>query len=258
MTISDDSQKILDREMSRRTKWIRQWVFFLKQNADYRAYCDAYCDEGNLHDPEACRLLENRYDYITELYYDWGDLKNVDVNHFSDSFQAWLQRRRSLFYVDEQIRVIDDVSAYTPNRGRVLLDIPLLRNKRDLMERITIHIDLLHELRMHVGLPKYSRYGVFNIATQGSLRRAIYAAKQRSVMKNGRPLSQVDGVIAAMQDPSNPFKWTMTDSDKAALERGTLKKSLFNGSKVKMLAKAGKDFDAIVRNTIHGRFPDFR
>lgn len=258
MKYSLEHQKILDRTLSRNTLWVRQWVYCLKHNVDYQAYCEAYCDEDKMHDADACRALENKYENITELYNDWGDLKNIDASTYSESFKFWLKSKRSLFFLDDMVRTVNDVTNYVQRRDRVLLDIPILSNKKKMMERIAVHIDLVHALRMPIDGPKYKPHGEYNKATQGSVKKAIYVAKHQSMVKNGKSLSQTDIVIAAMQDPKNPFKWTMTLIDKVAHDRGTFKKSLFNGSKVKMLVKASQDFDALVRNTIHGRFPDFR
>jgi len=69
-------------------------------------------------------------------------------------------------------------------------------------------------------------------------------------------MSLTDMVLAIKQDPKNPFGWTLTEQDKQDIARGVFKKGLYGGSEITLVKRALKDFDAYVRNTIHGRFPD--
>jgi len=73
MAYTPQEQKTLDHVIDKNTKWVRLWLYCLQKNVDYRTYCEAYSDVDGLHDAEACRVLENKYEFITELYYDWGD-----------------------------------------------------------------------------------------------------------------------------------------------------------------------------------------
>jgi hypothetical protein len=167
--------------------------------------------------------------------------------------------------------MITDVSTYQYSPGMVLMNIRMYDEMHKTIKEVTQMIDHIYQYRENYDYsyfkskveantvelmtkvlpkPKYKLHGGVNAATEGRLNKAIYVQQFSA-------LSQADAVIAAMQDSGNPFEWEMTEGDKAAHERGTFKKSLFNGSKLKMLVKASHDFDALVRNTIHGRFPVF-
>ena len=212
-----------------------------------------------MHDTEACGVLERKHEYITELYNDWGNLGDIDVSTYSESFQAWLQRKRSLFFVDEEVRSVHDISSYVPQGSRILLDVPILSSKKKTMERIAAHINLVHALRMRFDGPKYKLHGDFNKATQGTIEKAIYVAMHQGFKNGDKPLSQSETVIAILQDPENPFgdRWRMTPSEQVAYAKGTLKKTVVYAAKMKQIKFYRDEFDALVKNTIHGRFPDF-
>jgi len=250
--------------------WLDKWLYCFKQNADYKAYCIA----KEMGDAVTCEQFEAKYERIADLYADWGDIRNIVFRGQSETFKLWRGERSKLFLQLDMVRWIENPAEYEHRAGHALIEVPLFEKKNDTLASLEKHIDFVYKMRkravedsskesvrlIHGPLPqpKYTLHGDFNKATKGSVRKAIYVAMYRRIRKDGLALSQTDIVIAAMQDLKNPFKWAMTESDKVAHERGTFKKSLFNGSKVKMLARAGQDFDALVRNTIHGRFPDFR
>ena len=60
-----------------------------------------------------------------------------------------------------------------------------------------------------------------------------------------------------MRDPENPFKWKMLKQDHEAVAAGTFYNSITDSSEISLIKRHRKDFDALVRNTVHGRFPDY-
>ena len=249
--------------------WLDKWLYCFRQNADYKSYCIA----KKMGEAVTCAQLETKYVRIADLYADWGDIKNIVFKGSSETFKLWREERRNLFLQSDMIRWIENPATYVHRAGYMLVEVPLFDKKKDTASNLEKYFNLVYKTRKRaveestketvrliqgpLPQPKYTLHGDFNKATQGTVRKAIYAAMYRLVTKDVQALSQTDIVIAIMQDAKNPFKWAMTDSDNAAHARGTFKKSLFNGPKVKMLVKANHDFDALVRNTIHGRFPDF-
>lgn len=259
MAYTSLEKKLLERVVDKNTKWVRLWLYCLQQNTDYRTYCNAYSDKDGLHDAEACRVLETKYEFITELYYDWGDIKDIDATKYSESFQQWLEKKQYLFFPDLDAHVIDDASTYTPRNGRVLIEVPMLDSKKKIMSAIEFQISLMHMFRIPLDPPKYKLHGDYSKATQSAVIKAIYVGWFQHIRKDGKELSLSDTVIAILLQPKNPLgaNWQMTESDKTAYENGRLKKSVVYASKMKQIKAYQKDFDALVKNTLFSKFPDF-
>lgn len=247
---------------------VRQWVYCLKENRDYSRYSRAR-DKSN---EMISKQMEAQFDQIAELYRDWGPVNNIYFNLGSESFKDWEKTRIHLFFPPSyKVKIVADVNKYAHATGQLLLCVPIFEKKQETIDRVSQCIEGLYQAKNEgkienpvikdmaqpLPMPKYPLYGEITRATKGRVFKAIYAHLHTKIRLNVKSLSQTDTVVAIMQDAKNPFKWAMTDSDNAAHARGTFKKSLFNGPKVKMLVKANHDFDALVRNTIHGRFPDF-
>ncbi len=252
--------------------WLRRWLAFFRCNPDYKAYCLAR-REGN----DAARAaLEARYERMAELYEDWGDIHAPGVaGNDMESYFAWgKDRDLTLFFRARVVTRIDDPSTYVKKEGHLLLDVPLSEKLSEVMEQVETYLSLVYKMRtdvlereqpvskavMELPVPKYMLHapgGKLNAATEGSIKKAVYVDGLRHRRKDdGKPLSITDTVLAIKQDPKNPFGWSLTDADKRDIEKGVFKKGLFAGSEVTLVKRARKDFDAYVRNTIHGRFPD--
>lgn len=254
-------------------KWLRLWMFCFQQNTDFEAYCVARRDK----DESACQDLEGRFDRIMELYADWGNIHLINARSSSDSFAAWKNERHHLFYRSSLIRWIEDPNAYVHSPGRFLLDVPFAEHKADTLKQLNRYVDFVYKMRdraahhstkpvarlVNLPLPaaKYSLHGDFNKATRGRVTKAIYVAfyRYKQIQNNGKPLSTSETVLAIKQDPKNPLGWKMLRADESALSSNAFKKHLFAGSgtEITLLKRHRKDFAALVRNTIYGRFPDF-
>jgi hypothetical protein len=157
----------------------------------------------------------------------------------------------------------------------VVLEVPLYANRSDVLAGVKAFLDRYYDGDVierrrgakqprpaleEVRTPKYrlsTGANDLSVATIKALRKAAYVAGLRRQRKSdGRPLSLTDTVLAIKQDPKNPFGWSLTDADKRDIEKGVFKKGLFAGSEITLIKRARRDFDAYVRNTIHGRFPD--
>lgn len=249
--------------------WLLRWLAFFKANADYAAYCDARASE----DRATCSRLESQFERIAELFDDWGDIRGVPTSTTTtEGFIAWLAPRRHLFEDDTRVQWIEDPSTYVHSAGRMLLDIPLTDRKSETLLAVEKYLDLFYTYRKRVSTkasmrivqqplpkPKYVLHapnGTVNKATSGSLRKAEYVSGYRKKLVGGRPMSITDTVLAIKRHAKNPLGWTMTPDDERAVARGTFAKSILGGSEVTLIKRHRKDFDAYVRNTIHGRFPD--
>lgn len=226
-------------------------------------------------DAVTCALFEAKFERIADLYADWGNIQNIVFRGPSETFKLWREERKKLFLQLDFVRWIEEPTAYAHRAGYLLIEVPLFDKKTDTLTQLEQHIDMVYagrkrsvekspkaSVRLIYGTlpqPKYTLYGDFNKATQGTIKKAIYVAMHQRIRKEGRPLSQADTVIAILQDPKNPFgeKWKMTASEQDAYAKGTLKKTVVYAAKMKQIKFYRDEFDALVKNTIHGRFPDF-
>lgn len=249
---------------------VRQWIYCLRANVYYRRYCRA----KKLELKSDADKLELNFSRITELYDDWGPLDQIDLKPDSDSYKEWEKTRIPLFFLQShKVTLVKDAKNYEYASGRLLISVPLHPNKQETIDEVTKYIDFFYNAKATrpilnaivkkmaepLPMPKYQLYGDVTKATRRRISRAIraYSAQRVFVDSKLTKLSQTDTIIKIMQQPKNPFRWSMSESEKAAHSRGEFKRTLFNSSKVKLLTRAREDFDALVKNVIHGRFPDF-
>lgn len=250
---------------------VLQWLFFFMHNRDYRRYCWS----RRVKREEVQRELECQYPNLTELYDDWGDIHAVDLFGDTAAQLEWWKPRARLFWDLPRIEWIDEPSTYKPRPGYMLVELPLMETKADAMRVFERFLDLneqgrkrAHEstkplFRLVAQKRPGSKYHFhpdgwqLSAATKKALAKAAYVGRLRyRKTAEGKPLSLTDKVLAIKQDPKNPFGWALTEQDKRDIAKGVYKKGLFGGSEVTLVKRAQKDFDAYVRNTIYGRFPD--
>lgn len=248
--------------------WLSRWLAFFKANAEYAAYCKAKA-EG---DEATCARLESEFACIADLYADWGDIREVPTLYTSEGFGAWMRPRNHLFLGSTRVTWIEHSESYVHQPGRMLLDVPMADRKSDTLAEVESFLDLHYKNRAKVSTkaaariamqplpePKYVLHapnGKVNKATLGSVVKAWYVNGYRKKLVGGKPMSITDTVLAIKRHAKNPLGWTMTPDDERAVARGTFAKSILGGSEVTLIKRHRKDFDAYVRNTIHGRFPD--
>ena len=254
-----------------------KWLYFFQQNADYQEYSKA----KQSGDVAACLQFEGKFERISELYADWGDISTIGNDADSASFKHWLARRRHLFFQDESIQWVANSNNYEHIAGHLLLDIPLLESKEKTLEAFQLYIARVykylgqeHQTRRSpltkvvtqlLPPPKYSLHGEFNTATQGRLQKALftrYCLDQKIILKDGQLythfLSTSEIVDYAKRYPENPFGWTSTEDDIKARKNGKLVKTVLVDAERVQIKRSIKDFEGYVRNTVYGRFPDNR
>lgn len=242
-------------------KLIFQWMYCLN-HSPYRDYCQL-----REVDDLSCAIFESKFPRFKQFYQELGIPKLKD--------DSWYDKHWTQFVVMHATRVVSDAKKYVYKPGYLLLSVPIHEIKLDTLNSLRSLIDFHYEViikydsaestfdsakvmlkPLENARPKYELHGEVNAATESRISRAIYAHRLRGSGPQYK-LSQTDAVIAIMEAEKNPFDWVMTAQDKKDHERGTFKKSLFNGAKVKMLKKAEEDFAALAKNVIQGRFPDF-
>jgi hypothetical protein len=212
------------------------------------------------------------------LYNDWGDIHTPDqAGDDLKAFFAWGSSKpgsKDLFFRARNVEWITDLTTYVAKEGHMLLDVPLSEKMSEVMERVEAVLKLTYLLRgdqvrtgdpgskhvLKLPVPKYMLHapaGNLNAATEGAVAKAAYIGRLRLATKpDGKKLTVTETVLAIKRHADNPFGWKLTANDEKALSQGTYAKSILGGSEVVQVKRYRKDFDAYVRNTIHGRFPD--
>lgn len=249
-----------------------RWLYCLMRNQDYEKYCKA----KKLAKTHICEEMENEFPRLSEIYQDWGDVYESDLLCDSIAQRDWCVDKYHLFEHNPIAKWVEDAENYKYRAGYELLDVPLMKTKAETLTIIKKHLDFVYKYRelavekskkplarlIYQELPvaKYRFHpkgGKLSAATKLAVKKAFYVDELRQKTNDkGKPLSLTETVLAIKQDPENPFGWTLTEEDKRDLQRGVFKKGLFSSSEVTLVRRARSDFDAYVRNTIHGRFPD--
>lgn len=250
---------------------LKTWLFFFLHNLDYYQYCMAKRDGR----ADMCLQLEANYPGLPELFEDWGDIHAVDLMRDEQDQRAWWSSRWQLFWDLPQVSWVEEPAKYKPRAGYMLVELPLMATKADSLRLFEKFLDINEDGRRRAhestkplfqlvaqkrSSSKYHYYSegwTINAATRKAIAKAAYVGRLKyRKTAEGKPLSLTDKVLAIKQDPKNPFGWSLTEQDKEDIAKGVFKKGLFGGSEVTLVKRAQKDFDAYVRNTIYGRFPD--
>lgn len=239
--------------------WVWWWFLYLRENEHYKAYCEA----RRAGDQERCHKLEAEYVKLCELYDDWGDIHLDRPKTINDAgWQAWVRERHALFFAQHAVRPVLDVSSYVAQTGHLLLDIPLAKSKASVLKQLDVFLSAYYTATAVVPPtpPKYALHAPHGRIDGTMLERAqkaYYIHMHRRLHKAGRPLSIADTALEIAKSNDKRLGWSLDAEDKDDLARGRFKKVLLD-SEVTQIKRYRKDYDAYVRNTIHGRFPDNR
>lgn len=244
--------------------WLRLWIHFLKLNPNYKAYCIA----RRAGDTATCTTLEVQHARLNAIYADLGDLYEVDTARSNtESYFKWWMGHRHFFTPIVSVKTINDHASYKPRSGHLLMEVSLTQNRKDVVAKVESFLADVYEHRIRimeeskfdslrlatqpVPPPKYAMIGKVSKATAGAVSKAIYAN-----LHCRTKLSMAETVLAMMRDPKNPFGWKLTAIEEQDIAKGRFKLVSID-TEVKLLRRARKDFDALVKNTLEGRFPDF-
>ena len=250
-------------------RWISGWLYCFQHNPDYKVYCDA----KQRMDTECCIELEKQHTAIADLYLDWGAIHAIDARSSTQSFKSWYAAKKNLFHEYSLVSWVADPVSYAHRPGHFLLDVPFADLKSITMENLKRYIDLAYKFRKQAAEqstieaarlvnqplpgPKYTLTGDLMNSSIGRLLKAIYVNDINSREKEGKPFTNAELVLRAMRDPENPFEWKMLKHDHEAVAAGTFYNSITDSSEIALIKRHRKDFDALVRNTVRGRFPDY-
>jgi hypothetical protein len=250
-------------------RWFSGWLYCFQHNTDYKAYCDA----KQRMDNELCSALEKQHDLIAGLYRDWGNIHAIDARSSTESFQSWYKSKVNLFHESSIVGWVAEPGNYTHRSGHLLLDVPFANLKSVTMENLKQFIDQAYKLRQLAAEqssneverlvnqplpgPKYTLKGDLMNSSIGRLLKAIYVNDIIATEKTGKHFTNAEIVLRAMCDPENPFKWKMLKHDHEAVAAGTFYNSITGSSEISLIKRHRKDFDALVRNTVQGNFPDY-
>lgn len=238
------------------------WVMLLQFNKHYSAYCQA----REKSDLPTCTRLEAEFTSIARVYTDFGEVEHIETD---EQFDAWYESHSQLFHDPvELVRWVPSPKHHEIQPGHIVLSIALA-DKAKVLAAVERYLRLIYEglefpnapafeewqpevQAMLVPLPKpaYRLHGEFNTANRSRLRKACYVFN----IKGSQSIS--DTVLAIKRDAGNPFGWSLSEQEARDIERGVFKRAVNWQSEVTIVKRALKDFEAYVRNTVHGRFPD--
>lgn len=238
----DDPENITDySELSNdeiRNKLIWHWFNIFRQNPDFEEYCEA----RRRGDTVTCRVFEQKFSRIADLYTDWGDIHDLPSMHDdkSEIWKNWLDEKHNLFppTAIELIKVpVDNVG----NRN-FLAAIPSGYSKKQLCELFEQFLDTHPEVLGQ--LPKYD----FNIPKNKSWLETLQRLEKADVVydlfsDSDLKLSHAKIVQQIYITPllqKLGFRWS-TPSGAESNERTVI--------------NLGKFYRASIDATIHGIFP---
>jgi len=195
---------------------LRWWVGYFKCSRPYHAYCQAK-RAGN---EEQCKLLEEKFERIAELYADWGDIHVGDLIRDEKAWEGWLKARRALFMQSRLVMQVFEPEKYVGRPGHVLLDVPLTEKPSQVIATLKQYVEWYYRARKaareqlgeraKIPLAADAKYSIhtagkdLTAATVKTLRKAAYVAGFRRKRVHGKALSITETVLAIKQDPKNP------------------------------------------------------
>jgi hypothetical protein len=235
--------------------WLWWWYRYFKENADYKAYCDARRDD----DTTTCSILEGVFDRIAELYEDWGDIHHGKRLYKNESsWREWLYERRHLFFAEvPTVKALSNLADL--EHGAIAIQIPATVSKDELRQALTEFVE-----RDYAGLrvapkPKYELYapgGRIDQSTFQSVRKS-YLVQRVALHHVEHPTTYAGTALEVMAlELKNElgFNWELEPDQEERLRNGTLSMLELDSFK-KQVARYKAQFDAYVANTIHGVFP---
>lgn len=235
--------------------WLWWWYRYFKENADYKAYCDARRDD----DAAICSMLESRFERIAELYEDWGDIHHGKRLYKNESsWPEWLFDRRHLFFTSEPaVKTLSRTADV--EHGAIAIQIPTTASKSDLLRAITEFIEQNYADLRTTPKPKYELYapaGRIDQSTFLTVKKSFYvhaAARQHVWFPDSNAGTALE-VMALELKSQLGFDWELEPDQEERLRNGTLSMLELDSFK-KQVARYKAQFDAYVANTIHGVFP---
>lgn len=250
-------------------RWVSGWLYCFQLNADYKAYCAAKSAQNDA----LCKELEDKFPKIAQLYSDWGQIHGMDPSSCSAEFKPWYELRRHLFPKHAEVEWVSDAPSYTHKAGHLLIDVPLDAVKAETMDCLKRFIDEAYANRTSkaegsidaaeqlayqpLSGPKYPLYGDLMNSSVGKLLKTIYVNDVVTEWNSSLPITNANIVRHAIRDPKSPFGWKMLQRERDAIDKGTFNKLSIAKSDLTLVRRCFDDFAALVRNTIHGRFPDY-
>lgn len=238
-------------------EWVSFWYQALSQNLDYSAYCLARQDG----DSEKCKGIEAQFPKVAEIYDDFGAMDGWhDAGLSGDLWKGWFEPRRHLFLATP--KEISEPQLYQHNDSNVLLDIPLqasLEATAESVRRFLVHFYQTHRIDP-TPPPKYQLHQIAGHVAHGyeKVRQAcLMSTKCYSYdLDTFESLSVEKGLVQFLRNEIEELGWTLDPASlKVLRDTGHIDIDRFESFKVR-LNRCRREFAAMARNTIRGRFPD--
>ena len=238
-------------------EWASLWYQCLSMNIDYSDYCTARTS-GNL---SQCKLYEQQFDKISEIYEDFGTMGAWPTSGInSREWAEWFEPRKHLFLTSS--RIIVDAANYVPNDGYVLIEVPVsarVKSTIDVIEHVltdyykdhppSITPKVKYKLKERDGKPAHGIQQVRQ-ACRSVSRTYMYDPVTYEYRTQKKSFTEF------IRYELDNMGWTLDRNARIDLiEHGVLSDQRFDSFKA-MLNKCHRDFKAFARNTIRASFPD--
>jgi hypothetical protein len=235
--------------------WIWWWYAYFKENKDYQAYCEA----RRMDDDTSCEELENRFERISDLYSDWGDIHAIRPMHRNENgWKKWLYNHRHMFFVD--VPAVKHVkSPVEIDKGSIAVQIPAALSKEEVLRLLEEFVDQSYKESDTVPEPKYQLHapeGRIDQSTFQSVKKAMYIQRMAAYPKR-RQHNNAEVALEVMSLELKSrlgFKWKLAPDQEERLKAGSLSMLELDSDK-RQVGRFKANYAAYVANTIHGIFP---
>lgn len=237
-------------------EWVLFWYQCLSENSEYSSYCRAV----ECGDCQTMRAQEERFPLIHEIYADFGPTFGWPLRGLDDPmWKEWFEPRRHLFMYSIQ-EVTERNPASRP--GHLTINVPLAA---DLAEVETLFKRFIQEIatdqnRERAPAPKYQLHTTRGRVACGyqQVRQAVHTSTVSYTFdpETFEYVTIEQAMVQFLKNEVLTMGWSIKNSTyKTLVADGTINPDEFEGFKVR-INKCRRDFVALSRNTLRGRFPD--
>jgi len=228
------------------------WFYFVKNNKDYRKYCDAK-HTGKL---AVIKEMEKKHPKIKQLFEDWGDLYRIEVIDWRPEFIVWWDSHKALFIGNNSEK---GTIEYVRHSNRMVISLPVRKNKDDVINEVSRLINSMYKQHKFNNSIRYTiktRSGILdkNQITANQKRLSAYALSKKKNKETGKPLSLSEIVLEIARTDAKGWDKTFSDP---ALKNASLKK--FGAAQLarekSIVSMILKEANTIIDNILECEFP---
>lgn len=258
--------------------WIYYWFLYFQRNENYKAYCDA---RRGIIDTITCVQFEKKYPRIAQLFENWHDIyfledgtslqsDQYDIFQNFKVYQLWLVKHRHLFYQHEpKAEIITDLSNRKALIDHLLINVPLSHNQSDVQRMVKNLIDdyydnnkiypaQLSRYALHEPNKKLNKGELIGVQKTYFVGFTKEAGELNNKLCGRKKWSRYDTALVICNTGEQnlggfSFDWLLPE-DEINID-GDDVKQIALANRAKQVKTYEDQYAALVRNTIHGKFP---